>query len=100
MLLPTSSRKAVLHRAASSKVRGGTKRVLLRPAIEAFAMTPIPQVEMTGVLLRATVVRMTMPPYAPIMLVSRGAIKESDSCCVASLLLADKMGSGTPITHS
>ena len=39
----TSLRKTVLRAAASSKVSGGTRRVLVRPGTEAFAMTAMPQ---------------------------------------------------------
>src|ERR1700686_2322880 len=43
MLAATSCRKAVLKAAASSKVSGGTSRVLVRPGIDAFAITATPQ---------------------------------------------------------
>ena len=39
-----SCRNAVLSAAASSKVSGGTKRVLVRPGAEALAMMAMPQV--------------------------------------------------------
>src|ERR1700676_5391900 len=41
-LSATSCRKAVLSDAASSKVSGGTRRVLARPGAEAFAMKAMP----------------------------------------------------------
>src|SRR5205814_358534 len=43
-----------------------------------------------GVLAADNRLAHDMPPYAPIMLVSRGGIRESDSCCLASLLLTNK----------
>src|SRR5215470_2505541 len=43
ILSATSRRKAVLNCAASSEVSGGTSLVLLRPGIEAFAMTAMAQ---------------------------------------------------------
>src|SRR6516165_1377380 len=61
MLSAISRRNAVLHCAASSNVRGGTKRVLLRPAIDALAITAIPQVATAVLSISATAVRMTPP---------------------------------------
>ncbi len=43
ILAATSCRKAVLKAAASSKLKGGTNRVLVRPGTDAFAITAIPQ---------------------------------------------------------
>src|SRR5579871_642131 len=43
MLAATSCRNAVLNAAASSKVSGGTSRVLVLPGSEAFAITAMPQ---------------------------------------------------------
>src|SRR5215471_3956948 len=43
MFAATSLRKAVLNAAASSKVSGGTSRVLVFPGSEAFAITAMPQ---------------------------------------------------------
>src|SRR6516162_5530883 len=83
MLSAISRRNAVLHCAACSNVRGGTRRVLLRPAIDALAITAIPQVG-TAVLsilsISATAVRMTPPmprdpPRYP-RLVRRGRKKQ------------------------
>src|SRR5512133_2800633 len=59
MLAATSRRNAVLHRAASSNVRGGTKRVFVRLAIDALAMTAIPQA--AELPLCGACVRMTSP---------------------------------------
>src|SRR5437899_12908597 len=42
MLAATSCRNAVLKAAASSKVRGGASRVLVRPGNDAFAITATP----------------------------------------------------------
>src|SRR5262245_7118543 len=42
-LSTTSRRKLVLRLAACSGVSGGTRRVLVRPAIEAFAITAMAQ---------------------------------------------------------
>src|SRR5271169_6462808 len=42
-LSATSWRKAVLSAAASSKVSGGTRRVLARPGADAFAIKAMPQ---------------------------------------------------------
>src|ERR1700733_599755 len=42
-LSATSRRNAVLSAAASSKVSGGTRRVLARPGADAFAMKAMPQ---------------------------------------------------------
>src|SRR5580704_566396 len=42
MLAATSCKKAVLKAAASAKLKGGTSRVLVRPGIEAFAITATP----------------------------------------------------------
>src|ERR1700757_4073945 len=61
MLSAISRRNAVLHCAASSNVRGGTKRVLVRPAIDALAITAIPQVGIAALSISATAVRMTPP---------------------------------------
>src|SRR5262245_2313193 len=61
MLSAMSPRNAVLQRAASSKVSGGTRRVLVRPGIEAFAITAIPQVGIDVFSLRAVAVRMAAP---------------------------------------
>src|SRR5215472_2401918 len=66
MLSAISRRNAVLHCAASSNVRGGTKRVLVRPAIDALAITATPQVETAVLSISATAVRMTPPmPRGP-----------------------------------
>src|SRR5215469_576624 len=43
MFAATSLRKAVLNAAASSRVSGGTSRVLVFPGSEAFAITAMPQ---------------------------------------------------------
>src|SRR5215470_9941868 len=48
MFAATSLRKAVLNAAASSKVSGGTSRVLVLPGSEAFAITAMPQDAMLG----------------------------------------------------
>src|SRR5262245_35038554 len=61
MLSAISRRNAVLHCAACSNVRGGTKRVLLRRAIDALAITAIPQVAAAVLSISATAVRMTPP---------------------------------------
>src|SRR5258707_5179911 len=61
MLSAISRRNAVLHCAASSNVRGGTKRVFVRPAIDALAITAIPQVGIAALSISATAVRMTPP---------------------------------------
>src|SRR5215831_5198100 len=61
MLSAISRRNAVLHCAASSNVSGGTKRVLLRPAIDALAITAIPQAGTAVLSISATAVRMTPP---------------------------------------
>src|SRR5262249_56874201 len=61
MLSAISRRNAVLHCAASSYVRGGTNRVLVRPAIDALAITAIPQVGTAALSISATAVRMTPP---------------------------------------
>src|SRR5258708_23732546 len=61
MLSAISRRNAVLHCAASSNVRGGTKRVLVRPGIHALAITAIPQVGTAALSVSAMAVRMTPP---------------------------------------
>src|SRR5215472_16874481 len=61
MLSAISRRNAVLHCAACSNVRGGTKRVLLRRAIDALAITAIPQVAAAVLSISATAVRMPPP---------------------------------------
>src|SRR6266478_9523818 len=61
MLSAISRRNAVLHCAASSNVRGGTKRVLVRPGIDALAITAIPQVGTAALSVSAMAVRMTPP---------------------------------------
>src|SRR6516162_5830141 len=43
MLVAASCRKAVLNAQASAAVSGGTSRVLLRPGMEALAITATPQ---------------------------------------------------------
>src|SRR5262249_60975664 len=80
MLSAISRRNAVLHCAACSKVRGGTRRVLLRPAIDALAITAIPQVGTAVLSISATAARMTPPmprdpPRYP-RLVRRGGEKK------------------------
>src|SRR5256885_15614601 len=81
MLSAISRRNAVLHCAASSNVRGGTKRVLVRPAIDALAITAIPQVGIAALSISATAVRMTPPvprhPSTYPRLVRRGGEKAS-----------------------
>src|SRR5262249_27733912 len=80
MLSAISRRNAVLHCAASSYVRGGTRRVLVRPAIDALAITAIPQVGTAQLSISATAVRMTPPmprdPPRYAGLVRRGREKE------------------------
>src|SRR5262245_59654630 len=61
MLSAISRRNAVLHCAACSNVRGGTRRVFVRPAIDALAITAIPQVGTAALSVSATAVRMTPP---------------------------------------
>src|SRR6266481_6436548 len=61
MLSAISRRNAVLHCAASSNVRGGTKRLLVRPGIDALAITAIPQVGTAALSVSAMAVRMTPP---------------------------------------
>src|SRR6516225_2139449 len=66
MLSAISRRNAVLHCAASSNVSGGTKRVLVRPAIDALAITAIPQVGIAVLSISAMAVRMIPPmPRGP-----------------------------------
>src|SRR6516225_4754552 len=66
MLSAISRRNAVLHCAASSNVSGGTKRVLVRPAIDALAITAIPQVGIPVLSISAMAVRMIPPmPRGP-----------------------------------
>src|SRR5262249_59431269 len=80
MLSAISRRNAVLHCAACSNVRGGTKRVLVRPAIDALAITAIPQVGTAALSISATAVRMTPPmprdPRRYPRLVRRGRKKQ------------------------
>src|SRR5262245_22956857 len=80
MLSAISRRNAVLHCAACSNVRGGTKRVLVRPAIDALAITAIPQVGTAVLSVSATAVRMTPPmprdPHRYPRLVRRGRKKQ------------------------
>src|SRR6266436_5540084 len=64
MLSAISRRNAVLHCAASSNVRGGTKRVLVRPGIDALAITAIPQVGTAALSVSAKAVRMAPPTPA------------------------------------
>src|SRR5262245_36072468 len=66
MLSATSRRKAVLQAAASSKVSGGTRRVLVRPGAEALAITAIPQAGIEARSLGRTVVRISSQTSRPI----------------------------------
>src|SRR5258708_30328211 len=56
-----SRRNAVLHLAASSNVRGGTKRVFVHPGNDALAITAIPQVGTRPLSMSATAVGMVPP---------------------------------------
>src|SRR6266511_1611376 len=66
-------------------VRGGTKRVLVRPAVDALAITAIPQVGTAALSISATAVRMTPPSCATrhAILGWCGGIGKSNSCRVA-----------------
>src|SRR5213592_408554 len=92
MLSAISRRNAVLHCAASSNVRGGTKRVLVRPAIDALAITAIPQVGIAALSISATAVRMTppVPRHPSTYLGWCGGIGKSNSCRLASVLIGGK----------
>src|SRR5262249_56403723 len=99
MLSATSRRNAVLHCAASSNVSGGTKRVLVRPAIDALAITAIPQVGIAALSTSATAVRMTPPmprhPSTYPRLVRRGRKKQIFPPGPA-LVLAERPPRGNP----
>src|SRR5262245_38966538 len=102
MLSAISRRNAVLHCAACSNVRGGTKRVLLRPAIDALAIMAIPQIGSALWSISATAVRMTPPtPHDPPLyprLVQRERKKQFIP--VGQSAIAAKGGSGGPLTDS
>src|SRR5215813_2685783 len=100
MLSAISRRNAVLHCAACSNVRGGTRRVLVRPAIDALAITAIPQVGTTVLSISATALRMTPPCRATrhAILRWRGGVGKSNPGRAATLHHGAKDGSGPPLT--
>src|SRR5262249_38744293 len=102
MLSAISRRNAVLHCAACSNVRGGTRRVLVRPAIDALAITAIPQVGTTVLSISATALRMTPPCRATrhAILSGCGEVGKRHSCRGASLPIGAKDGSGAPLTET
>src|SRR4051812_4760058 len=66
MLSATSRRNAVLQAAASSNVNGGTRRVFVRPGLDALAITAIPQAGIEARSLLGTVVRISSQTSRPI----------------------------------
>src|SRR5215471_10765613 len=98
MLSAISRRNAVLHCAACSNVRGGTKRVLVRPAIDALAITAIPQVGTAVLSISATAVRMTPPCRATrhVILGWCGGVGKSNSCRGARLPIGARAVAALP----
>ena len=83
MFSAISRTNAVLHCAACSKLRGGTKRVLVRPGTDALAIAAIPQTGTLALPRSTTALRMITPILAIRQRCSVGAAEFTTTVCAA-----------------